>query len=82
MAAVRQAQQVRIHLPGRLLPGEIIEADWTRLSDTERAASLAGVPVAVWLSEGPPRDAPGGWRLASVRAFVQEGLRDAPPAPG
>lgn len=75
MAAVRQAQPVRIHLPGRLLPGEVIEADWERLSDTERAASLAGVPVPVWLAEGPPRDAPGGWRLASIRAFVQGRLR-------
>jgi hypothetical protein len=65
---------LRVALPGRLAPGEVIEADWERLSDTVRAASLAGVPVAVWLAQGPPRDAPGGWRLMSIRGFVQSRL--------
>jgi hypothetical protein len=65
---------VRFDLPGRLPPGVIIEADPESFSDAARCASLSRVPVAVWLAEGPPEDAPGLWRLRSVRGFVQARL--------
>jgi hypothetical protein len=82
LVAVRAAQPVRVVLPGRLLPGEVVSADMDALMSAERCASLSRVPVAVWLAQGPPPDAPGLWRLRSVRGFVQGRLRDAPPAPG
>jgi hypothetical protein len=74
VAAVRQAQSLRVDLPGRLAPGEVIRADMNALRDAPWCASLAGVSLAVWLAQGPPADRPGLWRLSSVRAWYQSRL--------
>lgn len=65
---------MRIDLPGRLAPGEVIQADMNRLMPAARCALLSQVEVGVWLAEGPPEDAPGLWSLRSVRGFVQARL--------
>ena len=74
MAAVRQSHEVRVRWAGNLPPGTEIVANPDSLNDAEYCAWLAHVSEAVWLAEGPPEDAPGLWRLASVRQFFQSRL--------